>query len=273
MRPAALMRGPMGVLQDGLDARTRFLVELLQAEVGQHAVFARDGHDVGGDAHGEEVEQLIHFFDSAVALHREGGDQLEAHATARELVVRIVAVGALGVEHSHGIGDDIASAVVVADDEVDAFGVGVFDAFHGLDAAVEGDDKLEAVVSRIVDTFVGDAVAFLVAVGDIELDFLLFEEALQVSVNHRHGCRAVHVVVAVDQHLLAIVDGADDPFHGFVHVLHEEGIVELGEGRTEECFGLLVVCNSALDKQSGKVLIDIEHLDNFGNLLFVNRLV
>ena len=168
----------VGVLQDGLDARTRFLVELLQAEVGQHAVFARDGHDVGGNAHGEEVEQFIHLFDGAVALHREGGDQLEAHATARELVVRIVAVGALGVEHGHGIGDDIASAVVVADDEVDAFGVGVFDAFHGLDAAVEGDDKLEAVVSRIVDTFVGDAVAFLVAVGDIELDFLLFEEAL-----------------------------------------------------------------------------------------------
>ena len=62
-----------------------------------------------------------------------------------------------------------------------------------------------------------------------------------------------------------------EPFHGLVHVLHEEGIVELGEGRTEESFGLFVVGNSALDKQSGKVLVDIEHLDNLGNLLVVNR--
>ena len=46
----------VGFLQDSLDARTRFLVELLQAEIGQHTVLARDGDDVGGDAHSQQVE-------------------------------------------------------------------------------------------------------------------------------------------------------------------------------------------------------------------------
>ena len=140
-----------------------------------------------------------------------------------------------------------------------------------LNAAVECDHQFEAVVSRIVDAFVGDAIAFLVAVGDVELDLFLLEEGLQVGVDHRNGCGAVHVVVSVDQHFLTLVNGANHSFYRLVHVLHEEGIVELGEGRTEESFSLLVVGNSALDKQSGKVLVDIEHLDNLGNLLVVNR--
>ena len=163
--------------------------------------------------------------------------------------------------------------MVVADDEVDALAVGVFDAFHGLDAAVEGDDEFEAVVGRIVDAFDGDAIAFLVAVGDVELDLLLLEERLEVGVDHRHGSGAVHIIVAIDQDFLAVVDGLKHAFDGLVHVLHEEGVVELRERGAEERFGFFVVGNSALDKQSGKVLIDIEHLDNLFNLLFVNRLV
>ena len=118
-----------------------------------------------------------------------------------------------------------------------------------------------------------DAVAFLIAVRDIELNLLFLEERLEVGVDQSHGCGAVHVIVAVNQHFLALVDGAEHALDGFVHVGHQEGIVELVEGGTEESFGLVKGGDSALDKQRGKVLVNTESLDNFFNLLFVNRFV
>ena len=163
--------------------------------------------------------------------------------------------------------------MVVTDDEVDPTLVGIVDAFVGLDAAVEGDDQLEAIFGGIVDAFEGDAVAFLIAVGDVKLDFLLLEERLEIGVDHRYGRGAVNIVIAVNQQLFIVVDGLQHAVDSLVHVLHEERIMQLGERGTEESLGFLVVGDSALDKQSGKVLVYIEHLDNFGNLLFVNRLV
>ena len=72
--------------------------------IGEYAVFARNGHDVGGDTHHAEVEQghepSLRY---AVALG-EGLHQLEAHAAAREVGVGIAVVGALGVEYGHGVG-------------------------------------------------------------------------------------------------------------------------------------------------------------------------
>lgn len=72
--------------------------------------------------------------------------------------------------------------MVVADDEIDATLVGVFDALDGLDAAIECDDQLETVFGSIVDALEGDSITFFVAVGNVELDFLLLEERLQIAV-------------------------------------------------------------------------------------------
>ena len=130
----------VGMLQDGFNTWTWFFVQLLQPEISQHTVLACDGHDVGSDAYSQQVEQFIHLFGGAQTLHGERSNQLEAHATARKFIVRIVAIRALGIEHRHSVGDDITSTVVVTDDEVDTTLVGIFNAFHRLDAAVEGND-------------------------------------------------------------------------------------------------------------------------------------
>ena len=105
----------VGVLEDGLDARARLFVELFQSIVGQHTVFAGDGHDVGSNADSQQVEQLIDLVDRQFESHRESGDELEAHAATREFLVGIGAVGTLGVEHSHGSGNLVTCTMVVAD--------------------------------------------------------------------------------------------------------------------------------------------------------------
>ena len=219
----------VGMLKDGFDARTRFLVELLQAEISQHTVFACDGNDVGGNAHGQKVDEVIHLFNSAQAFHREGGNQFETHTTTRELVVGISAVGTFGIENSHSIGDDIAGTMVVADDEINAALVGIVDTLVGLDATVQGNDQLETIFGCIVNAFEGNAVSFFVAVGDVELDFFLLEEGFQIGVNYGHGCGTINVIIAINQKFLTILDGLQHSIDRFVHVLHQERIVQLRE--------------------------------------------
>ena len=50
----------MAIGEDGLDAGTRMGVDDLEAIEGKHAVFAHDGDNVGGDAHGHQVEIFEH---------------------------------------------------------------------------------------------------------------------------------------------------------------------------------------------------------------------
>ena len=91
-------------LYNGAKPRAGVGVQAAQAVIGEYAVFARNGHDVGGDAHHAEVEQGHEpSLRDAVALG-EGLHQLEAHAAAREVGVGIAVVGALGVEYGHGVG-------------------------------------------------------------------------------------------------------------------------------------------------------------------------
>ena len=104
-----------------------------------------------------------------------------------------------GVEDSHGVGQLVVGHVVVADDEVDAFALGVCNLLHGLDAAIEGDDERDAVLGGIVDTLVGDAVTLVVAVGDVVVEPRV--EILQELVYQRYGRRSVHVVIAINHNL------------------------------------------------------------------------
>ena len=180
-----------------------FLVEAAQAVGGQDAVFAGDGHDVGRDAHGHQIEQVVEGGLVAAQVLAQGLHQLEAHATARQLLVRVPAVGPLRVEHGHGGGQVVAGQVVVADDEIDAPAGRVGHGLHGLDAAVEGHDEGEAVVGGVVDGGARDAVALGVAVGDVVVQALDAEERREVAHHERHRRDAVYVVVAKHEHLLA----------------------------------------------------------------------
>ena len=76
---------------------------------------------------------------------------------------------------------------MVANDEVHAFLVGILDALHRLDAAVQSDHQLEVVLSGIVDAFERDAVSFVVTVRDVEFDLLLLEELFLIFTSSKLG--------------------------------------------------------------------------------------
>ncbi len=80
-------------VQSGLVAA----VELLQSVPGQHPVFAGHGHDVGGDADDQKIEQRLPVRRVHLVAGRVGLRQFEGHAAAAEFFVRIRAIGAFGV--------------------------------------------------------------------------------------------------------------------------------------------------------------------------------
>ena len=73
------------------------------------------------------------------------------------------------------------------------------------------------------------------------------------------GC-SVDVVVTVDKDFFAVVHRFLKTVDGFVHVFHQEGVVELRKRRAEEVFRLFEVGNAALDKQNSQNLVDAERL-------------
>ncbi len=222
---------------DGKQSFRRFAVQILQPEVGQDAVFVDQRHDVGGDADDQQVEQPKNPLERDAVFLGIGLHELESHAAARQFVERVGAVDPLGVQHSYGTGDLLGRKMVVADDEIHAFLFGIDDLFRGLDTAVEGDDEPHALAGCEVDALDRNTVAFGVAVGDVESQVLVPELAEEL-VDQRHGRAAVDVVVAVNHDFLIVRDGPFDPFDRLVHVLHQERVVEVGEGGLKELFRL-----------------------------------
>ena len=145
---------------------------------------------------------------------------------------------------------------MVADDDLDPLAAGVFHLVHGLDAAVQRDDQGEPAVGGPVDALVGHAVAFVIAVGDVEVH--LVGEALDERVHQGHGGGPVHVVVAVDQDFLAAGYGLVQPLHGRVHVFHQEGVVQGVQARAEEAARLVEGLDAALDQQFGQHAVDAQ---------------
>ena len=215
-------------LDDRQQSLRGFAVEVLEAEVGQDAVLAHQGHDVRGDRDDEQVEQREDLFEGDSVALGIGLHELESHAAARQFVERVGAIDPLGVQDGYGLRNLLGREVMVADDEIHAFGLRIDNLFRGLDTAVEGDDEPHALAGGEVDTLDRDAVAFGIAVGDVEGQVFMPDLA-QELVNQRDGRAAIDVVVAVDHDLLSVAYGAFDPFDRLVHILHQEGIVEVRE--------------------------------------------
>ena len=232
-----LLVGELAGADYGAEAEVGVEVDAAHAVVGHDAVLAHDGDDVGGDADGNQVEQRLEFVVvlQAVAFG-EGLHELEADAAAAEVLARVGTPLHLGVEDGDGGGQLWVGHVVVADDEVDAAGLGVGDLFYGLDAAVEHYDEPDAALGGVVYALAGDAVPLLVAGGDVVLDVGVV--VLEILVDERYGGSAVDVVVAVDHDALLGAHGLVEAVHGLVHAGHKEGVVQVGQGGGEELFGL-----------------------------------
>ena len=219
-------------VDDGLQPDAGVAVELLQAMVGQDAVLAHDGHNVRGDAHSHQVEQGDEVVELDAVAQREGLHELEAHAAARQVLVGIRVVLALGVQDGHGGRQYLVGHVVVADDEVDAFLPGIRNLLYGLDAAVQHDDELYARLHGVVHSFVRHPVAFVVAVGDVIVDVRI--ELLNKLVNQCHSRGAVHIIISVNQNTFFLSHSLVQACHGHVHVLHQERVVQVGQLRAEK---------------------------------------
>ena len=243
-------------LHERLDAGAGSAVELAQAVVGQDAVLAHDGHDVGSDADGTEVEQGDELRELDAVVQGKSLNQLEANAAAAEVLVGVGVVEALGIEHSHSRRQLRARHVMIADDEVDALLLGIGNLVGSLDATVEHDDKPHARLAGIIDTLARDAVAVVVAVGNVIV--YVAGELLQEAIHECH-CRAtIHIVVAIDEDALLASEGFVEAVHGLLHVLKEERVVQVGELRTEELTRILHVVYAATYQHTGQHRADLQ---------------
>ena len=165
-----------------------------------------------------------------------------------------MAVFPLGVKHGDGRRKLFFGQVMVTDDDVHTLGTGIADFINGLDAAVEGDDEAEAILGGPIQGLDGQSVTLIVAVRDIIVEIL--GEPPEEGVDQGDGGGAIDIIVTVNQDLLLAVDGFAQPFDRFVHVLHQERIVERLQAGTEKGAGLLEGFDAALDQQGGKHGID-----------------
>ncbi len=189
--------------------------------------------------------------------------ELEAHTAARQVVERIGAVFALGIEHSHGRGQLHVGEMVVADDGVDAQFLGVFDFLHGLDAAVERNQQGAAMFLGRVDAFVRHTVTLVITIGNVVFDVRV--ELPEEGVDERDGRRAVHVVVAVDQDALFVDHSLVHAVHSLFHVLHQEWVMEHAQVGSEELAGLGESIDAALHEQVGQDLVDPQLLSELAD--------
>ena len=158
---------------------------------------------------------------------------------------------------------------MVTDNDIDSLAAGILHFLDGLDAAVQRNNQVHAIVGRPVQGLVREAVAFVVAVRDIERELLgeILEEGIQLG----HSRGAVYVVVAVNQDLLLAHDGLVQTLYGLVHILHQERIVQVFQLRAEETAGFFKVVYATLDQKVGQNPVNAEFCSQFASLLCVGR--
>jgi len=92
--------------------------------------------------------------------------------------------------------------VVVANNEFNAQRLGVLNLFHGLNAAVQGDDQRIFLIVCVINALMGNAIPFAVSVGNVISD--VGGVLLQKLENECHRGRAVHVVITINQNALLV---------------------------------------------------------------------
>src|SRR5688500_769709 len=116
----------------------------------QHPVLAGDGNNVGGNTGSNEVKVFVAFLQRNAVMYRIRLYELKADAGPAKFFIWISAISLLGIEYRHSRWNYGAGQVVIADDEVNFFFVGVEHLVIGFDAAVERNDKCEIVFCCVI---------------------------------------------------------------------------------------------------------------------------
>ncbi len=122
--------------------------------------------------------------------------------------------------------------MVISDDQVQTNFTGMTASLEIADAAVHRDHQGVTVMAGLVKDVALHSVAVLKAMRDMIADVPAqhLEGPFQ---NHGRG-DSIDIVVAVDQDLFTIFDGGTQAVNHRPHVLHEKGIVQIGDGRVEK---------------------------------------
>ena len=136
---------------------------------------------------------------------------------------------------------------MVADDEVDAFFLGILNLFDCLDSAIEHNNQLHADFGSVVDTFHWNAISFLVTGGDIVFHIRI--KIKEILIHKCYGSCSVNVVVAIHHNFLLQPHGIIKPLHRFVHILHEEWVVHLWHWWVEELLHFVPSLDASLHQQ------------------------
>lgn len=137
-----------GDFGEGLDAWAVGVLDFVEAEGGEDAVFVEEGDEVGDGAEGDEVEEFLEVDGVGIGVgvffegFGEGVDEFEDEADGAEVGPGGVrGVEYMGVDEDGVFGGGFFGLVVVDDDDVDAFVFEEFDFGEGVGAAVEGEEE------------------------------------------------------------------------------------------------------------------------------------
>ena len=82
--------------------------------------------------------------------------------------------------------------------------------------------------------------------------------AAEEAVHAGYGGGTVHIIIAKDQYFFTGIKSPEDACNGQLHILHQEGIMQVGQGRTEKILGLLIGINTALHQDVAEYRMDLQ---------------
>ena len=213
----------------------------------EDTVFLLYRHDVGSDAHGTEVEQRDESGERNVVVLGESLHEFKAYATSAKVLERKGIVRTLWVENSHSRRHHLVWHVVITNDEIYAKRLGIFYFLDGFDATVKDDNQFYTCLVGKVYSFFADSVSLVISVGDIVIDVGI--ELLQELIDQSYGSASIYVVIAIDKDALLASHRIIEAVNGYVHILHEEWIDQVGKLRPEKPFGCRFCRNASLDEK------------------------
>ncbi len=109
--------------------------------------------------------------------------------------------------------------------------------------AIDSDDKTDLFGSQAFNCFPVETVTLRNTVRYVVAD--VFVDLTDKMEKDDDGSDAVSVIITVDNHFFLSTDGAAESVDRFLHILHQERIVEIAEGRGEKASGIVEVDNIA----------------------------
>src|SRR5574344_363781 len=207
------------------------IVELLEPMISQDSIFAHDRHYVAGYADGTKVEQRNERAERNAVANGKCLHELEAYATTREVKIRVGVVHTFSIENCHSGGKCFVRNMVVANDKVYAFILGILNLFYSLDATVKHNHEFHSLTLCIIHTTPGHSISLLASIGDIA--FHIGIKLGDTPIYQSHSRTTVHIVVTIYHDAFTLAHCLIQSLYGLLHILHEIRVVKFLKLRTE----------------------------------------